>query len=262
MSFVLESVFTYHPRPIGLHALKLRMALFSMHAAYVRTQSVDTPRVFGCRAATIDVRRMIGLGKAKDARAIRHAIVELQDDPAFQWLKLSEDGRQLYFALTPELCYVTHLERYTILDDADYHCPRSVADFHLSIRYAEARRMVAPACTVLSDGSAAMAGPGRRADEAWVRRTLLPAVGRISARISGPVFLGAMWPANAAPAPTLRLRFGGPATKWTATTITKHRLDEHAWMITATKATRLHRPRIAPIYGTCPPTVEAGHRTG
>ena len=126
---------------------------------------------------------------------------------------MSNDGRSIAFMLDPSHCQIGYMPRYTLIELEDFQRPKSVVDFHLSIRYAAARRMVAPSGAVPPEGAAAMAGPTRQADTAWARRTLLPAVSRLAAYIGGPVFIAAIWSSDANAAPTLRFRFGGPETE-------------------------------------------------
>ncbi|SEB06521.1 hypothetical protein SAMN05444370_1469 [Rubrimonas cliftonensis] len=248
MTFLLDAAFAHNPRPLRLHALKLRLALMAIYYAYRERQPAGEPHPYGCSLPSVDVRNMIGLGRAKDARALRRAIGELQDDPAYQWINLSQHGRRLAFALEPSLCHVAHMERYALIKNEDFQRPGTIADFHLSLRHAEVRKMKAPACAAPPVGAAAMAGPGSRPDDDWARRTLLPAVRRLAARIDAPVFVGAVWPANPAMAPSLRFRFGGSGTVWTPAGMRKVRIDEHAWLVTADGAKRLNRPRIKPVH--------------
>lgn len=247
MPFLLDADVAHNPRPLGLHALKLRLALMAIYYAYRERLPADAPHPYGCSVPSVDVRRMIGLGGANDARGLRRAIAELDGDPAYQGIMLSPDGRDLTFVLDLRLCHVTHMPRYALIKDEDFQRPGRIADFHLSLRHAEVRKMKAPACDVPPVGAAAMAGPGRCPDPAWARRTLLPAVCRLAAHIDGPVFVGAVWPMDPAMAPSLRFRFGGAETVWTPAGMKKVRVDEHAWLVTAGHAERLHRPRITPV---------------
>lgn len=248
MLYRLDANYLFSTQPLGLHALKLRLALFCAHEKYVeRARPAHGPQPAGFSINLAKFKSVLGMPNSNDARAIKAAIAILQSDPVFEQLSISSDGRKLHCILCNDLHNVAYFERFATLDLEEIAKPRTVAEFHLAMRWAQTRRMKAPAITLGSDAVATMAR-NSHSNLAWVRRTLLPAAKILASRLRIEIFIGATWSSGACCPPNLRLRFKIPGQHWKHPTFQKAHCGEHAWFIDKTSVKRLHKPTAQLIF--------------
>ena len=257
MTFLVDNSVLFSARPLGIHALRLRLRLIELHERCIARLPPEE-RVghspIGLTIPAAEIRRMIGLGGANDARSLRRAIDDLQDDPAIETLWMRADGREVTFTLDPALRDRSYHERYTLVDDADIPTTRSVAELILALRWAQARRMLVPYCDIAPEFVAAMRGGAPApADARWLSRTVVPAAGRLAARNGIRIAILAAWAADMRAPPRLRLRFDPVATpRWSARSLRSIRAHEHGWLVSAGGAERLARMRVRLVHADAP----------
>lgn len=249
MRYRIDTKYMFSTRPLSLHALKLRVALICAHEKYVeRARPAHGPQPAGFHINLAVFKPVLGMPKANDSRAIKRAVEDLQGDPAFEQLSISSDGRALDCKLCPDMQCASYLERYFTISLDEIAWPHTVASFHLAMRWAQARRMKAPAVVVEPSETAAMARGRIHAELPWIRRTLLPAAQRLTEHHKIELFVGARWSSGKGWPPTLRLRFRRPGEHWTRALFRKVHAGEHAWVIDKDGFERLHKPYVRLIY--------------